>query len=84
MAKITFENMTPEHVKAARAFLNWRAQDLADRCSVSPRTLRAFETGAHIRPASRQAIYDALVDAGMTFQNGGNPGVRLVKGAKEL
>jgi len=27
----------------------------------------------------RQAIYDALVAAGITFQNGGQPGVRLVK-----
>jgi len=79
MAKVTHENMTAEHVKAARIFLSWSATELAATSNVSLRTIRTFETGAHIRDTSRQAIYDALVKAGITFQNGGQPGVRLVK-----
>jgi len=78
MAKVTSENMTAEHVKAARVFLSWSAQDLVAASNVSLRTLRTFESGSHIRPASRQAIYDALVKAGIEFQNGGKPGVRLL------
>ena len=70
--------MTPQHVKAARALLDWNASDLAESCSVGVTTLRKFESGLHIRETSRQAIYDALVKAGIEFQNGGKPGVRLV------
>ena len=79
MATVTYETMTPEHVKAARAFLQWNAQELAENSSVGVSTIRVFESGKVIRSTSRQAIHDALVDAGIEFQNGGRPGVRLVK-----
>ena len=79
MARVTSESMTPEHVKAARTFLKWSANDLADHSGVSLRTVRTFESSKTIRESSRQAIYDALVKAGITFQNGGQPGVRLVR-----
>ena len=78
MATVTFETMTPQHVKAARALLDWNAQDLANNCQAGISTIRVFESGKTIRPASRQAIHDALVKAGIEFQNGGKPGVRFV------
>jgi len=64
LAKVTGSNVTPQHVKAARALLDWNASDLAKICSVGVTTLRKFEAGMHIRDNSRQAIYDALVKAG--------------------
>lgn len=79
MASVNHETMTPEHVKAARAFLKWNANDLAENSRVGVSTVRVFESGKSIRAGSRQAIYDALVAAGVTFQNGGQPGVRLVQ-----
>lgn len=79
MSTVTAQTMTPEHVKAARAFLKWNAQQLADECSVAVATVRIFESGRKVRESSCQAIYDALLNAGIEFQNDGNPGVRLVK-----
>lgn len=78
MSKVTHTTMTPQHVKAARALLDWNAQDLANQCEAGVSTVRVFESGKTIRETSRQAIYDALVEAGITFQNGGQPGVRFV------
>jgi len=77
MAKVTSETVTPEHVKASRAFLRWTAKDLAGQCSIGVATVRLFESGGVVRQSSRQAIFDALVNAGVEFQNGGKPGVRL-------
>ena len=79
MAKVTIENITLPHVKAARALLGWTANDLAQHSDVPAVTVRRYEAGNAIRQSSRQAIYDALVAAGITFQNGGQPGVRLIK-----
>lgn len=77
MAKVTPDSLTAPHVKAARALLGWTAKDLASECSVSVVTLRRFEAGAAIASDSRAAILDALASHGITFQNGGRPGVRL-------
>ena len=79
MAKVNHESITTQHVKAARALLEWTAADLARESSVGVTTIRKWESGTHVRADSVQAIYDALVDAGIAFQNGGKPGVRLVK-----
>ena len=79
MAKVTAETLTPAHAKAARAFLDWTAADLATESGVGAATVRRWESGNSVRKDSVQAIYDALVDACIAFQNGGKPGVRLVK-----
>jgi len=79
MAKVTHESMTTRHVKAARALLEWTAADLARESSVGVTTIRKWEAGTHVRAESVQAIYDALVSAGIAFQNGGQPGARLMK-----
>lgn len=77
MAKITGENISPEHVKAARALLRWTASDLADQCSIGVATIRLFESGKVVREASRNAIYEALTEAGAVMGNGGKPSVSL-------
>lgn len=74
---VTSKTVTLEHVKAARALLNWTASDLAEKSGVGAATVRRFESRRDINTNSRQAIYDALVKAGISFQNGGKPGVRL-------
>jgi len=80
MAKVTFETVTIEHVKAARELLRWKASDLADRAELNAASVRRFESGGRAGSKTRQAIYDALVKAGIEFQNGGQPGVRLILG----
>ena len=79
MAKVTAETLTPAHAKAARAFLDWTAADLATESGVGAATVRRWESGNIVRSNSVQAIYDTLVSAGITFQNGGQPGARLMK-----
>ena len=79
MTKVTSETVTVEHVKAARGLLGWKASDLAANAELNAASVRRFESGGRAGAITRQAIYDALVEAGITFQNGGQPGVRLVK-----
>ena len=66
MGQVSPENITPAHVKAARAFLDWNAQDLAGHCRVGVSTLRLFESGGTVRASSLQAIIDGLVSARIT------------------
>ena len=80
MTDITAETVTPQHVKAARALLDWTALNLAEHCSgASVATVRLFESGKTVRAVSREAIYEALTGAGIVFFNGGQPGARLMK-----
>ena len=82
MAKVTAETVTPAHVKAARAFLDWTAADLAKNSGIGAATVRRWESGNSIRSESVEAIFDSLKEMGIVFQNGGEPGVRLMKPAK--
>jgi transcriptional regulator with XRE-family HTH domain len=68
--------------KAARELLGWSPLDLGFRARVSEPAVAAFEESLrHVRPASVQAIMQALEAAGIEFsaENGG-VGVRLRKG----
>ncbi|MEE9271704.1 MAG: helix-turn-helix transcriptional regulator [Robiginitomaculum sp.] len=78
MTIVTSKTVTARHVKAARALLDWTAADLASECRVAVTTIRRFESGVNIRASSRQAIFDAVIEAGIEFQNGGKPGARLM------
>ncbi len=69
-------------VRAARALLRWRAQDLADASGVGVATIRRMEVldgvpSGQIR--SLAAIQSALEDAGVEFLGtpDDRPGVRL-------
>ncbi len=72
-----------EQIRAARALLRWRAQDLADRTGLTLRTIQRFESEIGI-PGSRtknlMTLRQVLEDAGVIFidQNEeSGPGVRL-------
>lgn len=60
--------MSPEQCRAARAWLGWSQQQLANKSGVSASTVRDFETGRRIPIANNlRAIRRALEDAGIQF-----------------
>jgi hypothetical protein len=80
--------LTSAQIRAARALLRWRAQDLARESSVGVATIRRAELTddmTSMTAANDLAVRRALEVAGVEFiaENGGGPGVRLRKSAKE-
>lgn len=73
-----------EQCRAARALLDWSAQTLAERAGVGVATVRRYEAGSAIAPASLDTIEQAFTTAGVAFISagevspGGGDGVRLV------
>ncbi|WP_312016010.1 transcriptional regulator [Bradyrhizobium sp. JYMT SZCCT0428] len=75
-------------IRAARALVRWRAQDLARESSVGVATIRRAELTdgeTSMTAANDLAVRRALEAAGVEFidENGGGPGVRLRKSGKE-
>ncbi len=71
-------------IKAARALLGWKGQDLADKSGVGVTTLRRYETQEGIPNANAsviKAIKDCLEGAGIVFSGDPltDPGVKLHK-----
>jgi predicted transcriptional regulator len=68
---------TPGQIKAARAFLGWSQDDLAEKSGVSAPTVKRIETGGLESAAfgSVRAIQDAFEKAGIQFtpDGGVNP-----------
>ena len=69
-------------IRAARALLRWRAEDLARESAVGVATIRRAELTEHetsMTAANDQAVRRALEAGGVEFidENGGGPGVRL-------
>ena len=67
-------------IRAARAFLRWSAQDLADRAKVGIQTIKRFEAVDGIPPSRSSTLLDvkaALEAAGIEFigSPGNNPGI---------
>jgi transcriptional regulator with XRE-family HTH domain len=61
-------DLTPKHVRAARALLAWSQQDLAKAASVATSTVADFERGQRKPVANNaQAIREALETAGIRF-----------------
>ncbi|MGX9148040.1 helix-turn-helix domain-containing protein [Mesorhizobium sp. 128a] len=61
-------DLTPKHVRAARALLAWSQQDLAKAASVATSTVADFERGQRTPVANNaQAIRGALEGAGIRF-----------------
>jgi hypothetical protein len=76
--------LTSGQLRAARAFLRWRAEDLARESAVGVATIRRAElteNGTSMTAANDMAVRRALETAGVEFidENGGGPGVRLRK-----
>lgn len=61
-------DLTPKHIRAARALLAWSQQDLAKKASVATSTVADFERGHRTPMANNaQAIRGALESAGIRF-----------------
>lgn len=61
-------DLTPKHVRAARALLAWSQQDLAKAAGVATSTVADFERGQRTPVANNaQAIRGALEGAGIQF-----------------
>ena len=76
--------LSSSQIRAARALVNWSAQDLDRHSSVSLRTIRRAELGdrqTSMNAPNDSAIRRAFELAGVEFidENGGGPGVRLRK-----
>ena len=78
--------LTSAQIRAARALLRWRAEDLAENSTVGVATVRRAELAegaTSMTAANDAAVRRALEAAGVEFidQNGGGAGVRLRKAA---
>ena len=72
--------MNAAQCRAARGFLDWSQQHLAQRAGVGVLTVQQLEAGKTApRRATLAVIRQALEAAGITFidDNGDGPGVRL-------
>jgi hypothetical protein len=81
-------SLTSAQIRAARALVRWRAQDLARESSVGVATIRRAELTddeTSMTTANDLAVRRALEAAGVEFidENGGGPGVRLRKGHRK-
>ena len=78
--------LTSAQIRAARALLRWRAEDLAENSAVGVATVRRAElaeSATSMTAANDAAVRRTLEAAGVEFidQNGGGAGVRLRKSA---
>ena len=74
------EDISGAQMRAARALVGWSREDLAERCSVTVRSLARIEAGETVpRTTTVLSIRHALEAAGVDFipENGGGAGVRL-------
>jgi ribosome-binding protein aMBF1 (putative translation factor) len=74
--------LTAGQIRAARAFLRWRAEDLAQRAALGVATIRRAELAeveTSMTTANDLAVRRVLEAAGVEFidENGGGSGVRL-------
>lgn len=76
--------LTPELCRAARVLLSWEAQQLAAKAGLGISTIRRFEAGGMVRPASVEATLQALQGGGLEFipaggkSLDGGPGLRTI------
>ncbi len=80
--------LSSAQIRAARALLRWSAEDLARESALGVNTIRRAEVaeeGISLTVANNLAIRRAFENAGVELidENGGGPGVRLRKRAKE-
>lgn len=72
--------ITAAQVRAARGLIAWSQRELADAASVGLSTIADFERGKRTPIDNNlSAIERALEEAGVTFTNGDEPGVKLRK-----
>lgn len=66
-----------EQVAAARRLLKMTQMELATATGLTRWTVSNFEGGREVRPETTEAIREALLERGIVFTNGGEPGVKL-------
>ena len=72
--------LTSEQIRAARALLRWEQKRLADASGISLPTIRRLEKkpgAVSAYTGTLDKIQSALEAAGVEFENGDAPGVRL-------
>ena len=79
-----YNALTSDQIRAARALVRWRADDLARASGVGVATIWRAELTAEatsMTAPNDMAVRRALEGAGVEFidENGGGPGVRLRK-----
>lgn len=77
-------HITGAQLRAGRALIRWRAEDLAEAAKVGVATVRRAEGSdgpVTMTAANAAALRSALESAGVLFveENGEGPGVRLKK-----
>lgn len=72
-----------EQVAAARRLLRMTQAELASATGLTRGTITNFEVGQQVRPETVEAIREALLERGIIFTNGGEPGVKLRKADPE-
>ena len=80
--------LTGPQIRAGRALVRWRAQDLARESAVGIATIKRAELAVEetsMTVANDLAVRRALEAAGVEFidENGGGPGVRLRRPARQ-
>ena len=76
--------LSSAQIRAARALLRWSAADLAREATLGANTIRRAEVAegrTSLTAANELAVRRAFESAGVEFidENGGGPGVRLLK-----
>ena len=84
MSTMKYGPLIAAQIRAARALIRWRAEDLAEKSSVGVATIRRAELSENetsLTAVNDAAIRRTLEEAGIEFidENGGGPGVRLRK-----
>lgn len=75
--------LTPHLCRAARAFLDWQQQHLAEASGIPRPTITAFEAkrdnSAKMSTMNNKAAVEAFEKAGLEFisENGGGEGIRF-------
>ncbi|MDE2113222.1 MAG: helix-turn-helix transcriptional regulator [Alphaproteobacteria bacterium] len=69
-----------EHLRMARAGLDWTLNDLAKVAKVNPNTISRYETGRDIMSETLRKIEETLIAAGVRFIDDGDiVGVQVKK-----
>lgn len=81
---MAFRDLTPQHMKAARALLDWNQSKLAEACGLGPTTIKRYESNGLGKASLEniELISSAFESEGIEFFNGGEPGVRLRRKAE--
>ncbi len=76
-------NIDGTQVAAARRLLKMTQIELAAATGLTEKTIVKFEGSGNVRPETTEAIREALLERGIVFTNGGEPGVKLRKAEPE-